>query len=48
MPATDPIAMSHPASPDGIRFFNTMTRKVEPFRPQVAGEVRMYTCGPTV
>ena len=31
-----------------IRFHNTMTRRVEPFRPAVEGEVRMYTCGPTV
>ncbi|MCL4518794.1 MAG: cysteine--tRNA ligase [Thaumarchaeota archaeon] len=31
-----------------IRFFNTMGRKLEQFRPIVEGEVRMYTCGPTV
>ena len=31
-----------------IRFHNTMTRRVEPFLPMVEGEVRMYTCGPTV
>lgn len=31
-----------------IRFHNTMTRRVEPFHPMVEGEVRMYTCGPTV
>lgn len=30
-----------------IRFFNTLSGKIEEFRP-VAGEVRMYTCGPTV
>ncbi len=31
-----------------IRFYNTLTRRVEPFEPIVPGEVRMYTCGPTV
>src|SRR5579871_5363517 len=31
-----------------IRLHNTLTSKVEPFVPQRAGEVRMYTCGPTV
>ena len=31
-----------------IRFHNTMTRRVEPFHPMVEGEIRMYTCGPTV
>jgi cysteinyl-tRNA synthetase len=28
--------------------FNTLGRKLEPFRPLVPGEVRIYTCGPTV
>jgi cysteinyl-tRNA synthetase len=31
-----------------ICFHNTLSGKKEPFVPQVAGEVRMYTCGPTV
>ncbi|MSR46176.1 MAG: cysteine--tRNA ligase [Planctomycetes bacterium] len=31
-----------------IRFHNTLTRRVEEFVPAVAGEVRMYHCGPTV
>src|SRR5215470_13494223 len=31
-----------------IRFHNTLSGKVEPFVPQRAGEVKMYTCGPTV
>jgi cysteinyl-tRNA synthetase len=31
-----------------IRLHNTLTGKVEPFTPQTPGEVRMYTCGPTV
>ncbi|MBW8878587.1 MAG: cysteine--tRNA ligase [Acidobacteria bacterium] len=28
--------------------FNTLGRKLEPFRSQVPGEARIYTCGPTV
>jgi len=31
-----------------IRFFNTLTRQKETFTPISQGEVRMYTCGPTV
>jgi cysteinyl-tRNA synthetase len=31
-----------------IRFFNTLTRKKEAFKPLEAGKVKMYTCGPTV
>jgi cysteinyl-tRNA synthetase len=31
-----------------IRFQNTLSNKVEPFVPLKAGEVRIYTCGPTV
>ena len=31
-----------------LSFFNTMDRKVEEFLPINRGEVRMYTCGPTV
>lgn len=31
-----------------IRFYNTITRKKEPFQPLEAGKVSMYTCGPTV
>src|SRR5579875_3468166 len=31
-----------------ITFFNTMGRKLEEFKPINEGEVRMYTCGPTV
>ncbi len=31
-----------------IRFYNTLTRQKEEFTPLAAGEVRMYTCGPTV
>jgi len=31
-----------------IRFYNTLTRRQEEFRPIEAGIVRFYTCGPTV
>ncbi|HEY6945201.1 MAG TPA: cysteine--tRNA ligase [Candidatus Acidoferrum sp.] len=31
-----------------IQLHNTLSGKVEPFIPQNSGEVRMYTCGPTV
>jgi len=31
-----------------IQLHNTLTGKIEAFVPQRAGEVRMYTCGPTV
>ena len=31
-----------------IQLHNTLSGKVEPFIPQNPGEVRMYTCGPTV
>jgi cysteinyl-tRNA synthetase len=31
-----------------IRVHNTLGGKIEPFLPQKTGEVRMYTCGPTV
>ena len=32
----------------GLRLFNTLSQKVEDFRPLEEGQVRMYTCGPTV
>lgn len=31
-----------------IRIFNTLSRSKEEFTPLTAGEVKMYTCGPTV
>ncbi len=31
-----------------LRFFNTLTRKVEEFHPLEDGKVKMYICGPTV
>ncbi|HUH13999.1 MAG TPA: cysteine--tRNA ligase, partial [Longimicrobiales bacterium] len=31
-----------------LRFYNTLTRLLEPFEPLVAGKVGVYACGPTV
>ena len=31
-----------------IRFFNTLSGKLESFHPLTKGEVKLYTCGPTV
>src|SRR2546430_16491221 len=31
-----------------LRLYNTMSAKVEEFRPLQNNEVRMYSCGPTV
>ena len=31
-----------------LRFYNTLTRRLEAFAPIRAGKVAMYTCGPTV
>ena len=31
-----------------IRFFNTLSGRIEPFKPLKQGEVKLYTCGPTV
>jgi cysteinyl-tRNA synthetase len=31
-----------------LHFFNTLTRKLEPFAPLDDNKVRMYSCGPTV
>jgi len=31
-----------------LRFYNTLTQRVEPFQPLEGNTVRMYTCGPTV
>lgn len=36
------------ANQTGIRLFNTLTRKKEPFTPLTPGQVKLYTCGPTV
>jgi cysteinyl-tRNA synthetase len=32
----------------GLRFFSTLTHRYEVFKPIDAGEVRIYSCGPTV
>lgn len=31
-----------------LRFYNTLTQRIEDFTPQEGNVVRMYTCGPTV
>ena len=31
-----------------LSFYNTLTRRKEKFRPLTPGEVKLYTCGPTV
>ncbi len=31
-----------------MRFYNTLTKKVEEFKPITEGKVSLYTCGPTV
>lgn len=31
-----------------LRFFNTLSRRLEEFRPREEGRVGLYTCGPTV
>ncbi len=31
-----------------IRYYNSLTKRVDEFRPLVAGRVGLYTCGPTV
>ena len=31
-----------------LKFFNTLSGRVEEFRPLVEGEARLYICGPTV
>src|ERR1700674_3565161 len=36
------------ATMNEIQFHNTLTDRTEPFVPLVQGEVRTYTCGPTV
>jgi len=31
-----------------IRFYNTLSGRVEEFKPVRSGQVGLYTCGPTV
>ena len=33
---------------DKLNLYNTLTKRVERFVPNVPGKVKMYTCGPTV
>ncbi len=33
---------------NNFRFYNTLTRNIESFKPNEEGKVLMYTCGPTV
>lgn len=40
--------MSFEPSSLKLKFHNTATRQKEPLEPLIAGEVKMYTCGPTV
>jgi len=45
-----PLFVSRPetsAGDGGLRFYNTMTRKKEIFRPQKEDRVTFYACGPT-
>ena len=38
----------HPEDKVQLEFYNTLTRRKEPFVPVVAGHVGIYMCGPTV
>ena len=40
--------MNAPEEIRELRLFNSLTRKVETFRPVHPGEARVYSCGPTV
>ena len=31
-----------------MKLYNSLTQRVEDFKPNVPGKVSMYTCGPTV
>ena len=31
-----------------MKLYNTMTRTKEEFKPVTEGEVKMYSCGPTI
>ncbi len=42
------VTCSSAPTMDALRFYNTLTRRKEEFRPIEPGHVRMYTCGPTI
>ena len=42
------MVMGEVSMENKLQMYNTLTKKVEPFIPNVAGKVAMYTCGPTV
>src|SRR6266478_5459776 len=48
MKAQEELRAGDRATMTEIKFHNTMTDRTEPFVPLVKGEVRAYTCGPTV
>ena len=48
MSAQATLSGDSPKTKAEIRFHNTMSGQTEPFVPLAAGEVRAYTCGPTV
>jgi cysteinyl-tRNA synthetase len=48
MSAQATLSSDSPKTKAEIRFHNTMSGQTEPFVPLAAGEVRAYTCGPTV
>ena len=31
-----------------VNLYNTLTKKIDEFHPNVPGKINMYTCGPTV
>ncbi|MCK5651672.1 MAG: cysteine--tRNA ligase, partial [Gemmatimonadetes bacterium] len=31
-----------------VSFYNTLTRRLEPFEPMDPDQVRVYACGPTI
>src|SRR5258708_21585630 len=43
-----PFIVSIPCRMSDLKLFNTLTREKETFAPLVPGQVRMYSCGPTV
>ena len=42
------VAEEDACVPHKIRFFNTLTRQIEDFKPLIPGKVSIYACGPTV